>query len=1566
MPIDRKHEEQLESVLAAYILQLEAGNDLDRQQLIEQHPEFAGELMQFFEQRDQLNLLANPFREFEVALHHAVGPGEQLTYVGNYELLEEVARGGMGLVYKARQITLDRIVAVKMIFAGKLANELEVQRFHSEAQAAASLKHPNIVSIHEVGQHEGWHYFSMDYVEGHDLSTILRLNLLPVRTAATYVRQMAQAIHYAHHQGILHRDLKPSNVLIDPQHQVHITDFGLSMRVEGDHALTQAGQILGTPSYMPPEQAQADRTLIGPSSDVYALGAILYECLTGRPPFRAESVIQTLHQVISSEAAPPRALNAVIPKDLETICLKCLEKEPHRRYSSAQALAQDLDRFLAGDPVVARPVGRAARATRWCRRNPAIAGLLVSIAISLILGTTASSYFAIMQARQFNQLRSEQEQTSALRLSIHDLEHLSRQMEQSLATDKEKLRQGEEQLFATYMQLARSAWRNDDIELSNYYLNQCPPSLRNIAWEDLKRKCYPNVLKLDGQNRFAISRDGKRLAAPSGDLIKIWDLESMQVIHSIPIVPREADVILAFNSDRTLLAFSQQQKLIIWDVIQEKVKTTLEFDDESTLTCIAFSPQTLMTTTTLRKLPKAPWRESKLIVWDLENIKPIAEFPHASTAAFNHDGRWLAIGGQLARGGEPDVPPQSGITVWSTADFNTPHLMIPGPLIGRPCFHPLSDELAFTGGASIVFWDIHTRNMVKQFTGEVSADQIAYSPDGKRLAYSGRTTTLADQPHVFRTYTWNTITRDKERTIPWFNNKITDLGFTPDGKYIVTADIEAVSLWDVTPPPDPTHVILNDIADMDVGSHDWPQWGGSKSRINSPFGRNIPTHWSVGSPPPNSKSRTSTGALTDWKKGRRPEGSKNIKWSMTLGSEAYGNPVVANGKIFVGTNNGAGYLERYPPEVDLGVLLCFEEATGNFLWQHSNEKLNTGRVHDWPQQGVCSTPVVDGDRLWYVSNRGEIVCLDTLGFYDDEDDGLDQRQWTDLFRVDGLLSRQIRSSRSNYLRFEDLPATLVSGFNNLGSVLPAHVALTQGHNPTTWTVAEATYVNREILRGETLFRIELSDNVVSVFCEGTDVSTPCSQPLFTLNDQLVEGLGTEKVVWGMKSELLQRGIELSDNPQVVTLEEGTFWSFSGVVDRVEQPFQIQLNDGQLLVRNLVPWKETADVVWTLNMMTELGVSQHNMANCSMLTAHGMLFVCTSNGVDEGHLSMPNPNAPSFLAVDRDTGKVVWSDNSPGSNVMHAQWASPSYGVFNGQAQVIFAGGDGWVYSFDPLGDGRGGAKLLWKFDGNPKTAVYHFSGVASTKNPIISFPAIYDGLVYIVLGDDPEHGEGDGHLWCIDPLKRLDGSDVSADLAVNENGELIPPRRTQAVDITKGERAVPNPDSAVVWHYSHVDQNGDGEYDLTEVFHRSLSTPVIKDDVLYVADFSGVFHCLNAKTGKLYWTYDLFAACWSSALIVEEKVYVANEDGDVSVFRHSADPRIAMKRVQNEDGRVDFIPYYANYEAKLLVQCSMESSVYMTPIVANNVMYIATRTALFAIESIEETPYESQVLKTSQ
>src|SRR5438876_8498193 len=303
---------------------------------------------------------------------------------GDYELLEEIARGGMGIVYRARQVSLDRIVAVKMPFFGPLASMEFVKRFRAEASAAASLLHPNIVAIHEVGVHEGQQFFAMDYVEGQSLAKLISsfgFRISDFKRAVGYLKTIAEAIHYAHERGILHRDLKLSNVLIDANDQPRVTDFGLAKRLTDSQLstlnppLTLTGQVLGSPNYMPPKQATARRGKVSRRSDVYSLGAMLYHLLTGRPPFVGEALADTLEQVLNSDPVSPRLLNPSVPRDLETICLKCLEKEPDKRYATAQALADELGRFLNHEPVHALPVTRVERVWRWCRRKPAIATL---------------------------------------------------------------------------------------------------------------------------------------------------------------------------------------------------------------------------------------------------------------------------------------------------------------------------------------------------------------------------------------------------------------------------------------------------------------------------------------------------------------------------------------------------------------------------------------------------------------------------------------------------------------------------------------------------------------------------------------------------------------------------------------------------------------------------------------------------------------------------------------------------------------------------------------------------------------------------------------------------------------------------------------------------------------------------------------------------------------------------------------------------------------------------------------------------------------------------------------
>jgi len=343
----------------------------------------------------------------------------------DYELLEEIARGGMGIVYRARQVSLDRLVAVKMLLFGPLSSPEFVKRFRAEASAAASLLHPNIVAIHEVGVHQGQQYFAMDYVQGQSLAKLLANGPLPARRAALYLKTIAEAIHYAHERGILHRDLKPSNVLIDANDQPRVTDFGLARRLEGDSELTVTGQVLGSPNYMPPEQAGGRRGKVSRRSDVYSLGAMLYHVLTGRPPFVGEGLTDTLEQVLNSEPISPRLLNPSVPRDLETICLKCLEKEPDKRYGTAQALADELDRFLNNEPVHARAVTLAERAWRCCRRKPALASSLFVILI-LFLIVIIGSPIAIYRINQ-TLTRAEAGELAARRNQYASDMHLAHQ-----------------------------------------------------------------------------------------------------------------------------------------------------------------------------------------------------------------------------------------------------------------------------------------------------------------------------------------------------------------------------------------------------------------------------------------------------------------------------------------------------------------------------------------------------------------------------------------------------------------------------------------------------------------------------------------------------------------------------------------------------------------------------------------------------------------------------------------------------------------------------------------------------------------------------------------------------------------------------------------------------------------------------------------------------------------------------------------------------------------------------------------------------------------------------------
>jgi WD40 repeat protein/tRNA A-37 threonylcarbamoyl transferase component Bud32 len=399
-------------VLAAYLQAVDAGQKPTRERLLADHPELANELRMFFSAEAQFQDACLSLRALLGTSHAApsaaagdtlsVSPvgredapsRERLPPSPDYEILEELGRGGMGVVYKARQTKLKRFVALKMILAGGHARAQELARFKTEAEAIARLQHPNIVQVYEVGEHEGRPFFSLEYCGGGSLQRKLAGTPLPPKEAAGLVETLARAMHAAHAKGVIHRDLKPANVLLAEDGTAKITDFGLARNLE-EAGQTLSGTVVGTPSYMAPEQASGQAYEVGPTADVYALGAILYECLTGRPPFKAATPLETILQVQRDEPVPPARLQSGTPRDLETICLKCLAKEPHKRYRSALELAEDLERFRSDRPILARPVGRLERARRWCRRNPWLAGLTAAVVLLLVTVAAGSTVAAL-------------------------------------------------------------------------------------------------------------------------------------------------------------------------------------------------------------------------------------------------------------------------------------------------------------------------------------------------------------------------------------------------------------------------------------------------------------------------------------------------------------------------------------------------------------------------------------------------------------------------------------------------------------------------------------------------------------------------------------------------------------------------------------------------------------------------------------------------------------------------------------------------------------------------------------------------------------------------------------------------------------------------------------------------------------------------------------------------------------------------------------------------------------------------------------------------------------------
>ena len=449
---------------------------------------------------------------------------------------------------------------------------------------------------------------------------------------------------------------------------------------------------------------------------------------------------------------------------------------------------------------------------------------------------------------------------------------------------------------------------------------------------------------------------------------------------------------------------------------------------------------------------------------------------------------------------------------------------------------------------------------------------------------------------------------------------------------------------------------------------DWPAWGGTSLRhmVNTTE-KNLPSEWDI-----------TTG--------------KNVKWVANLGSQSYGNPSLRDGKILVGTNNEG--MRDTKITGDKGVVMCLAEKDGAFLWQAVFDKLESGRVNDWPLQGICSSAWIENGKGYFLNNRAQLVCVDMNGFADGKNDGMQDEKYKG-----------------------------------------------EGH---------------------------------------------------------------------------------------------------------------------------------ADILWSLDLIEELGVFPHNLATSSPVVWKDLVYVVTGNGVDEGHLNIPAPNAPTFVAVDKNSGELIWHFTTP-NRILHGQWSSPSAGLVAGREQVFMTSGDGHLYSFNPLtGD------MLWKFDGNPKDAKYELGGYG-TRNYIISTPAIYDDRVYFAMGQDPEHGTGIGHFYSV----AADGKD----------------------DVTESKK---------LWHHGG------------ENFGRTLSTAAVSGDLAYMAELAGYLHCLDTKTGKPVWKHDLQSAVWGSGYVVDGKIYIGDEDGDVLVLKEGA-------------------------EKKIIKENTMEGSVYSTPIAANGVLFVMTKSKLYAL-----------------
>jgi WD40 repeat protein len=735
-----------------------------------------------------------------------------LPSIPGYEILGELGRGGMGIVYKARQISLNRTVALKMVLAGQFASAVDVQRFRTEAEAAAHLDHPHIVPIYEVGQHEGHHYFSMKPFEGGSLADHLQRFLRDPRAAAQLLVRVARAVHYAHQRGVLHRDLKPGNILLDSHGQPHVTDFGLAKRVEGDKRLTQTGAIVGTPGYMAPEQARSEKVLTT-AVDVYSLGAILYVLLTGRPPFQAGTPLDTVLQVLENEPLRPRKLNPRADRDLETICLKCLEKDPQRRYGSAEALADDAERWTVGEPILARPSSVLEQTIKWAKRRPAIAALVGALMVVALIGFVLVTWkwneATVERDRAQQAERDAAERAAEEALAKQKAFDALQLVEREKQETQKQLHRADMALYVNRITLAQRLLADLDVGKAERVLDTCQENLRHWEYRYLYRLCRNRMrtfrVPKGGAHHVIFSPDGQHLAFRTDDgAVKVWDARTGQEKLSLKIRPSKTTRLmyqpnLAYSPDGQRIASIAEDKVVkVWDALTGEEKLTLRHEDE--VNSVAFSPDGRNLATALT---------STVILWDAktgQEAHPLFFIPGATDIAFAAGGRYLAAARiPLTWIRVWDVQEdKSKVTIRATDDWLVSMAISPdGKRVATGSAHLLRrDAMAAVGGdqpafdpfrpGRVIVWDVDTGRELLNFEAHpMPAMDLAFSPDGSRLATAGFDSAVK---------LWDVQTGHATLTLKGHGAPVHRITFRSDGKRLASvSQDQTLRVWEVTP-----------------------------------------------------------------------------------------------------------------------------------------------------------------------------------------------------------------------------------------------------------------------------------------------------------------------------------------------------------------------------------------------------------------------------------------------------------------------------------------------------------------------------------------------------------------------------------------------------------------------------------------------------------------------------------------------------------------------------------------------------------------------------------------------